>query len=800
LRARELVVTLAVCTFSLMPAGADGQTTQNGSVSGTIRGRRDGLAVRDAVVTVDGTSITARSNDLGRFTIDIPPGTVVLAIEAPGFLPTRSAAIQVPAGAAASVNFELEPAPSFIERVQVTATKIPLQSGDVAAQTDVVDRETIDHRGDQTLTQAIAHVPGAVVSTQLGIFDSVMLRGLPRGDPEFTSTLLLVDGVPQTLSNNGARVVALPINDVSSIEIVRGPGSALYGRTAIGGSVNVLTAEPTAVPELRLDLAGGQFDTFKGVAKVSGPAGRWGGYYASVGADRSHGYFVNKTTSDFTLENTSLFGKLSFAPGPRGAGTVTVGHVDSDNSTPTNEPIIEGSLLHEIEPLFDRFTNFNIPGRNYQQRESRVTLNYSRQLNDSIKLHEVFGYRAVQHKFVEDGDFIGSPFDLNAHTVTMYPFSQQLDEDIFYQELRAEIAAGRGPLRGSLLVGGSYERNNGSLDSDFIFNDPDLFGFTIDYLNPVIPPRNEWQHDTGFRVYHLGVTGLFAQYIFEPTPRFSISAGGRYDRLAMDNSRDGGPRLDATFQEFSPKASVTYKLIGADRDAARVNIYGAYSQSFLPPRRPSSLVPADVPLDLQPEDIANYEGGLKGSLLNGRVSFEATYFRMTEDGVVLSTRQGPFFLPTNAGELRYKGFETGVTAAPRSNLTVYMNASFYRNRFGAFVIQEEEGDTDLTGNRLPISPDYVINEGASVTLPHGIQASVDIKHVGDVQTNRDNTFALPAYTVLDAAVSWQRGPRVRVTLSGHNLLNEEYYWNGDGETADPGRPRQILISTSLLFR
>ena len=69
-----------------------------------------------------------------------------------------------------------------------------------------------------------------------------------------------------------------------------------------------------------------------------------------------------------------------------------------------------------------------------------------------------------------------------------------------------------------------------------------------------------------------------------------------------------------------------------------------------------------------------------------------------------------------------------------------------------------------------------------------------------MQTNRDNTFLLGAFTVVDAAVSWQRGPRVRVTLAAHNLLNEQYYWNGDGETADPGRPRQILVSTSLLFR
>ncbi len=799
MRVRALVLALPFCLLLSIAIAAEGQVPSTGFVDGSLRARPGGRAVRDAVITVDGTSITAVSNDLGRFRIEIPPGSVVLAIEAPGFLPTRTTAIQVLAGEATAVSIDLEPAPSFIERVQVTATKTSLQAGEVAAQTDIVDRETIDRRGDQTLTQAISHVPGAVVSTQLGIFDSVMLRGLPRGDPEFTSTLLLVDGVPQTLSNNGARVVALPINDVSRIEIVRGPGSALYGRTAIGGSVHVLTAEPTAVPELRLDLTGGQFDTFKGVAKASGPAGRWGGYYASVGTERSHGYFVNRTTSDFTLGNTSLFGKLAFTPGPRAAGTISVGHVNSDNSTPTNEPIIEGRLLHEIEPRFDRFTNFNIPGRNYQQSESRVALNYSRHLTDSIKVYEVFGYRAVQHKFVEDGDFIGAPFDLNAHTVTMYPFSQQMDEDIVYQELRAEITPKSSRMKESLVIGGSYEWNSGSLASDFIFNDPDLFGFTIDYLNPVIPPRSEWQHDTGSRVYHMGVIGLFAQYIFEPTARISVGAGARYDRLGLDNTRDGGARLEAAFHALSPKASVTFKLVGADRDATRVNVYGAYSQSFLPPRRPSSLVPADVPLELRPEDIANYEAGIKGSLLNGRVSFEATYFRMTEDGVVLSTRQGPFFLPTNAGKLRYKGFETGVAATLAPTLTVYMNASIYRNRFGTFVIESEEGDTVLTGNRLPISPDYVINGGASLTLG-GVQASLDIKRVGEVQTNRDNTFLLGAFTVVDAAVSWQRGPRVRVTLAAHNLLNEQYYWNGDGETADPGRPRQVLISTSLLFR
>src|SRR5262249_61987782 len=148
---------------------------------------------------------------------------------------------------------------------------------DVAAQTDTIDRTAIENRGDQSLTQAITHVPGAVVSTQLGIFESVMLRGMPRGDPEFTNTLLLIDGVPQTTSRNASRVVGLTINDASNIEIVRGPNSALYGRTAIGGSVNVRTADPTQTPEFNVDLTGGQLGTAKGVAKVSGPVPSWGG-------------------------------------------------------------------------------------------------------------------------------------------------------------------------------------------------------------------------------------------------------------------------------------------------------------------------------------------------------------------------------------------------------------------------------------------------------------------------------------------------------------------------------------------
>ena len=134
-------------------------------------------------------------------------------------------------------------------------------------------------------------------------------------------------------------------------------------------------------------------------------------------------------------------------PDGQSFGAVSVNRVISDNSTPTNEPVVNGRLLHEIDPRFDRFTNFNIPGRNYHQEEGRVTLNYTRALSPQARVVGVFGYRAVQLKFDEDGDFIGAPYDLNANTLTMYPFSQQADEDVllFGGSGRGDPAMGGAP-------------------------------------------------------------------------------------------------------------------------------------------------------------------------------------------------------------------------------------------------------------------------------------------------------------------------------------------------------------------
>jgi outer membrane receptor protein involved in Fe transport len=285
---------------------------QLGAIAGTVAASANGRPVAEAVVTVEGTALFAVTNAVGRFVLEgVAVGSRVLIVQAPGFLDLRIPSVQVGPETPVSLRIQLDLTPNYLERVQVTASKVPLSIGEVAAQADIIDRSTIEERGDQRLTDAIAHIPGVMVSTQAGSFESVTLRGLPRDGNEFTSTLLLIDGVPQADSRNSSRVVNLPLTDASSIEVVRGPNSALYGRTAVGGSINVRTADPTPDHQTGIDITGGEFGLFKGAAKASGPISDWGGYYVSAASERNSGFYTGPF--DFTVDQTALFAKVTAA-------------------------------------------------------------------------------------------------------------------------------------------------------------------------------------------------------------------------------------------------------------------------------------------------------------------------------------------------------------------------------------------------------------------------------------------------------------------------------------------------------
>ena len=314
-------------------------------------------------------------------------------------------------------------------------------------------------------------------------------------------------------------------------------------------------------------------------------------------------------------------------------------------------------------------------------------------------------------------------------------------------------------MKNSLTIGGSYEHNGGGHRRQLIYTDPDNGRLRrSNYRNPAYPAHVRLAvrrgADSG---YNVGITGLFCQYIVEPTARWIVTAAAGTTGSRWTTRASAGQVTNATFDAFSPKLSATFKAIAPTSETGvAVNLYGTYSEAFLPPRRPSQLTPTTAALDLKPEDISNYEGGVKAGLAGSRLSLEAAVFRHDtrwdrDDGAA-----GPVLHSVNAGQQRFKGLETGAHWTT-ARVSLFGNASFYHNRFGDYVIQSSGGDTVLTGNRLPIAPDTVLNAGVTFAAHRTVDLTVDVKRVGEVALDQINTVTLDAYSLVDAAATWRTG-------------------------------------------
>jgi iron complex outermembrane recepter protein len=769
-------------------------------ISGTVAEAESLQPIANAEVRVAGTNLVTVTNASGRFSLaGVAPGSRTLQVAALGY-EAVDAALTASGAAEARVTILMSLRPLPVDRVVVTASKSPVSALDVPAFTTVVDRRQIALRGDVELVDALENVTGLMHTAQVAHFESIELRGMPRGGNEFESTLLLVDGVPQVDSRNSARVIGLPIDNAAAIEVVHGPNSALYGRTAIGGAINVLTAQPTPSPRATAELQVGEFGHIKGAMSASGPVNDWGGYYVSWSSTEGDGYFSGDRS--FDVDETSIFAKMTFTTDPNGLAMVSVNRVTSDNSMPASIPVANGQPLSEVEPAFDLFTNLNLPTANYHHEDLRLTANYDRQLGSDFAFKNIFGYRETQHAFEESGDILEG-LDTAAGTVVTLPFSLQTDEDVIYEEARLTYRPSAGPLDHELMIGGSFERTTGFRSGYFIYTDPDLFGWEVDYLDPVHPDRSTWTWDPfGGDDYRLSSYGLYAQYRITPIERLTLTAAGRYDRMELTNVETFQaqmPDTSETFDAFSPKVSALVRVLdgqSAGTGPLDLNVYATYSEAFKPPRVPHQLVPAGTAPSLDPENIRNIEVGAKSLFADGRASLSASYFHMKRDGIVINRRSGPFFFPSNAGEQDFDGLELGADWSPTARLSLSGNAAIYRNRFGDFVIERTAGDLDLTDNRLPLVPDLVFNAGAVFRPRQDVALTAGLKHVGDRYLDQENTYLLDAYTLVDASVSWAPGP-LRFTLSARNLFDERFFQNGDtstAETVEVGMPRQMVMS------
>jgi len=243
----------AVATLLLvvapLPAAAQG------IVRGTVRDK-DGAPISGASIAIPGTTLSTRSDLQGIYRIAVvPAGRVRVYAAALGYGPVDTI-VALTGGDSTTVDFSLAPAPLALPPVDVVSDRVPHFGDRPATSVGQVTERDLDRRAVNTVDEAIDHVSGLqMVNGQTNVRGSTgYVQGLN------SRVLMTVDGIPMNQGDRGGiNWDLLAVDEIESVEILKGAGSSLYGSAAFGGVINVTTRDVPTGLHTRLRLTGGVY-------------------------------------------------------------------------------------------------------------------------------------------------------------------------------------------------------------------------------------------------------------------------------------------------------------------------------------------------------------------------------------------------------------------------------------------------------------------------------------------------------------------------------------------------------------
>ena len=215
--------------------------SQTASISGKVIDSQEALAF--ATVQIEGTEVGTVADADGHFELNnVPYGEVMLIASMVGYEPSKQQLLLNQDNASINVDFNLVPSQFSIDKIVVTGTKTFKRQTQSPVIVNILSSETLDNVQACNLSEGLKFQPGLRVETDCQTCNYTQLRmnGLGGGYSQ-----ILINGRPIFSPLTGLYgMEQIPTNMVERIEVVRGGGSALYGSSAIGGTVNVITKIP----------------------------------------------------------------------------------------------------------------------------------------------------------------------------------------------------------------------------------------------------------------------------------------------------------------------------------------------------------------------------------------------------------------------------------------------------------------------------------------------------------------------------------------------------------------------------
>lgn len=215
---------------------------QLGTISGTIVDQSSGERLIGANLSLQGTRLGAATDSAGEFSInDVPKGNYILQVQYVGYQTTERL-VRLNAAGAISEQIGLAPKSLSANAVVVTATRTEQKRKEAPVIVNVLDEFVFDNTQSLSLAEGLNFQPGVrlEVDCQTCNYTQIRMNGLGGAYSQ-----ILIDSRPVFSPLNGLYGLDyIPTNMIERVETIRGGGSALFGSSAIGGVVNILTKEP----------------------------------------------------------------------------------------------------------------------------------------------------------------------------------------------------------------------------------------------------------------------------------------------------------------------------------------------------------------------------------------------------------------------------------------------------------------------------------------------------------------------------------------------------------------------------
>lgn len=647
----------------------------------------------------------------------------------------------------------------------------------------------------------------------------IYIRGIGQQDPSIYSdpgVPVYVDGVYVARSAGGA--IDLP--DIARVEVLRGPQGTLFGKNAVGGAVNVVTAVPGVDPGARIDLSGGSYAMFEARGVTNIRLSDTFGLTAAIDAKREDGFGKR-----LDIANGHLLGRLGdqrhlsgrvrarWTPTERLTIDLTGDYTHyRDTATPSQDMIVPSGLLTlqnnlignpaglPITPATTASGDYDNFSRNPQAVHDDLggvsgTIAYD--LGGGTTLKSITAYRKAHDSFTRDADSAAIRYfeafrDMHAAQVT--------------QELQLVGNAFDGKL--DYILGGFYLHDNSS-QFDSVILTPDLYAATG---RRAAQDRSRNYDDSQTTDSYAG----YAQVTLHVADRLGLTAGLRYT----------DEKKRATVNVVSPITGIIYvpTQILADRWHAltprfaidfkisdQILVYASASRGFKSGGfngRPSNLASLTT---FDPERVWSYEAGLKSEFLDRRVRLNLAGFIADYSNIQLSRQAiiNNVLISdiSNVAASRIKGFEGELIVAPVRGLELSAAAGYTFNEYttvqpGAIVTQ---------ASKIPYAPDWTVNLSARYRIDLGkatLTPSINYAYRASTYTTPANTAVsfLPSYDLVSARIAFapKHGPW-EISVFGTNLTDKRYLISiGDSSGVGLvynvlGRPRELGVALGLRF-